>query len=209
MTDPDLHVVVGSTRIDPIIRNGTEFWFRLDGRFEAVWLKSRAARPVVLGLNHDERLLGFAVQSVCIEHGGTRSEMPLNTPDLIEGFHDFEAGTGRWTNGNALLAWPEMGLPGEVFLCVKGFGLQSYAARDSNSFADAELFLQFESLGHDCEFGFVQRHFNADPHGLLRWGKTSLGTNHGWSGELLCRPRRTRSDGTRVVAGAVGIQGSR
>ena len=32
-----------------------------------------------------------------------------------------------------------------------------------------DLFMRFESLGENCEFGYVQRHFGAEPIGLLRW----------------------------------------
>ena len=32
-----------------------------------------------------------------------------------------------------------------------------------------EIYGQFESLGHDCEFGFAQRNAGAEPIGLLRW----------------------------------------
>jgi hypothetical protein len=32
-----------------------------------------------------------------------------------------------------------------------------------------ELLFKFESLGESCELGFVQRHFKAEPLGLLRW----------------------------------------
>lgn len=32
-----------------------------------------------------------------------------------------------------------------------------------------ELMLRFESLGDNCEFGLVQRHFGVEPLGLLRW----------------------------------------
>jgi tetratricopeptide (TPR) repeat protein len=31
------------------------------------------------------------------------------------------------------------------------------------------LFMKFESLGENCELGFVQRHYGAEPLGLLRW----------------------------------------
>jgi hypothetical protein len=33
----------------------------------------------------------------------------------------------------------------------------------------AELMLKFENIGDNCEFGLVQRHFGADPVGLLRF----------------------------------------
>jgi len=32
-----------------------------------------------------------------------------------------------------------------------------------------DLLMGFESLGENCELGFVQRHFGAEPLGLLRW----------------------------------------
>jgi predicted Zn-dependent protease len=35
-----------------------------------------------------------------------------------------------------------------------------------------ELFMQFESLGYNCEFGIVQREFGAEPLSLLRWTAT-------------------------------------
>ena len=38
---------------------------------------------------------------------------------------------------------------------------------------DFRLLLErFQSLGEDCEFGFVQRHGNAEPLSLLRWANT-------------------------------------
>lgn len=36
------------------------------------------------------------------------------------------------------------------------------------------LALRFESLGHNCEFAFVQQQFGADPSGLLRWTSIKL-----------------------------------
>jgi hypothetical protein len=36
-----------------------------------------------------------------------------------------------------------------------------------------ELMMQLESLGDHCEFGLVQRHFGAEPLGLLRWSGIS------------------------------------
>jgi Tfp pilus assembly protein PilF len=52
---------------------------------------------------------------------------------------------------------------------------------------DGNLLLQFESLGENCEFGLVQRHFGAEPLGLLRW--VSL------TPEALCLALEERFDG--------------
>ena len=39
---------------------------------------------------------------------------------------------------------------------------------------DTELFTQFQSIGDNCEFGLVQRRFQAEPVSLLRWNSISL-----------------------------------
>lgn len=46
--------------------------------------------------------------------------------------------------------------------------------RDESSLRS--LFMRFDSLGENCELGLVQRHFNAEPLGLLRWTHTRLET---------------------------------
>ena len=38
----------------------------------------------------------------------------------------------------------------------------------------SDVMLQFESLGQNCEFGLVQRHFRAEPLGLFRFSSTPL-----------------------------------
>ena len=38
----------------------------------------------------------------------------------------------------------------------------------------SKLMLQFESLGQNCEFGLVQRHFKAEPLGIFRFSSTPL-----------------------------------
>jgi hypothetical protein len=41
--------------------------------------------------------------------------------------------------------------------------------RPSPEMSDLEVHAHFESLGFNCEFGFVQRHFQHEPTSLLRW----------------------------------------
>jgi hypothetical protein len=38
----------------------------------------------------------------------------------------------------------------------------------------ASIIAEFESLGDNCEFGFVQRHHGLEPGGLLRWASSTL-----------------------------------
>ncbi len=61
----------------------------------------------------------------------------------------------------------------------------------------AGLLTRFESLGENCEFGFVQRHFGAEPLGLLRWAgisfdKLLVGLESSFEG--VGGPERTRMD---------------
>ena len=56
--------------------------------------------------------------------------------------------------------------------------------------SERDLAMRFESLGgtgHGCEFGLFQRHFGAEPLGLLRWADLS---HH-----LLTRALESRFDG--------------
>jgi hypothetical protein len=55
----------------------------------------------------------------------------------------------------------------ELTACEIGIGpgVEQPELPDSN----AALMGSFESLGYDCEFGFVQRHFGIDPVGILRF----------------------------------------
>jgi hypothetical protein len=44
----------------------------------------------------------------------------------------------------------------------------------SQAMSLSDLMLQFESLGQNCEFGLVQRHYQAEPLGLFRFSSTPL-----------------------------------
>jgi tetratricopeptide (TPR) repeat protein len=52
-------------------------------------------------------------------------------------------------------------------------GVANVTPRASTEGRTAELVLAFESLGCDCEFGLVQRYYECEPLGLLRWAGTS------------------------------------
>jgi hypothetical protein len=51
---------------------------------------------------------------------------------------------------------------------------QVEAAGAEGPLPPAQLMLRFEALGQNCEFGVVQRHYGAEPLGLLRFSSTPL-----------------------------------
>jgi hypothetical protein len=70
--------------------------------------------------------------------------------------------------------------------------------RASPVLSDRDLAMQFESLGgngHGCEFGLFQRHFGAEPLGLLRWA--DLGD------DLLIKALESRFEGVGLTANTI------
>ena len=63
-------------------------------------------------------------------------------------------------------------LPPRVWPADRQAMLQAVQAE--TGLAPHELAMCFESLGHNCEFGLVQRHLGAEPHGLLRFAGIAL-----------------------------------
>lgn len=59
--------------------------------------------------------------------------------------------------------------------------------RSAAAIMPGELAMRFESLGHGCEFGLVQRRYGAEPLGLLRWSNINP--------HQLCTLLRTRLEG--------------
>ncbi len=86
----------------------------------------------------------------------------------------------RWQREGARYAFwlpPGQGTPGPLaleFHHSEGFDLDGLDLSLGKSVAvphdtDAELMTLFENIGDNCEFGLVQRHFGAEPIGLLRF----------------------------------------
>jgi len=167
--DPDLHLLAAGRRINPIMRDGCAV-FALELPCADLVLASRAERPLDMGFNADGRLLGFRLTELALDQQGRRRVLALGHPALVEGLHPMEANGTRWTDGGAVLAPALFGdAAGPALLSVAGIGLPRYRLRDG---AAKALMARFESLGDNCEFALVQRHFQAEPVSLLRWAGT-------------------------------------
>ena len=102
--DPDLHLEIGTERIDPVSQHGSAYIFALRDQPADVRLVSRAGVPAELGVARDPRLLGVAVLRIALRQGTRFRVLQAADPALTEGFHAFEADGGlRWTDGDAAL----------------------------------------------------------------------------------------------------------
>ncbi len=107
--DPDLHLVVDGTRIDPEDRRGPLYGFRLPCRPSSVVLGSRSGVPAELGTVRDPRSLGVALRRVTVQQGRKFMLFDADDERLTAGFHGYEpADRLRWTDGSGAL-------PGDVF----------------------------------------------------------------------------------------------
>jgi hypothetical protein len=98
-----------------------------------------AARPADLGVNGDTRRLGFMLRSATVL---APPAVPAFTPIVL----------------------PPLALPdGRDTEALKA-SVQALTGQNAR-----DLMLNFESLGHNCEFGIMQRHCGAEPLGLLRF----------------------------------------
>lgn len=93
--------------------------------------------------------------------------------------HDWPEALKRWTcyrdkfptdpHGHFQVLW----VLGELGRFEEASVLAGTAVKKDASSAElSQLLLRFESLGDNCEFGVVQRHYGAEPLGLLRFTAT-------------------------------------
>jgi len=107
--DADLHLLVDGQRLDAVARHGEAHVFALprapvQGPPGQVRIVSRAAAPAELGLARDPRVLGVALRSIALYHGGRLQLIGSSDERLAHGFHLFEACNGlRWTSGDAII----------------------------------------------------------------------------------------------------------
>src|SRR5665213_2326623 len=82
--------------------------------------------------------------------------------DDIDRLAETSASDGNWQSDDAHSAirapFTVLGDRGQAF--------------DNNGAEIGQLMMNFESMGNNCEFGLVQRHYGAEPISLLRWSGT-------------------------------------
>ena len=115
-TDPALCLEIEGQVIRPINRVGAACHFVLPAGTTSVRLVSRAAMPASLSpWLDDRRLLGVNVERITLhDSDGGVAEVPMDHPDLAEGWWSPEPGVGtlrRWTNGTAALSFPAEARP--------------------------------------------------------------------------------------------------
>ena len=102
--DPDLHLLVDGVRVDASEVRDCCHAFDIDAAGAALRIASRADAPAELGLSHEQRRLGVAVQRIVLRAPGLTIELDAASPSLRQGFHGYEADDGlRWTDGDAAL----------------------------------------------------------------------------------------------------------
>jgi hypothetical protein len=117
--DPDLHLTIGDTRIDPVSASDGVYTFKIDRgamlmSAGAPHLRSRSAVPSLLGHSrHEHRQLGVALRQLVIEAEGMMICLDHRASALrVGGAHISEAGH-CWTDG-------DLELPAGLFAHISG-----------------------------------------------------------------------------------------
>jgi hypothetical protein len=175
VSDPKLCLFNNQGLIFPFKSNINAFHFRLPAPPQKLLLRSRCDRPERAKTGTDGRVLGFGVWRISASDG--RLNKTLLPSDLAEldGFYEPEPPGHIWTNGEARLPVSLFeGMRGTISLCVEGFGLDHYPAEIDVTMALLDAMRNVISLGENCELGFTQRFYDAEPIDLLRWASTSF-----------------------------------
>jgi hypothetical protein len=110
--DPDLELLINRRRIRPVYSDSDRVIFVLPRDAGEAWLLSRAQSPTeARPWLDDRRRLGVRVRRIVLRGANERREIPMDHPDLTEGWWDFEWDgrmMSRWTDGDAVLPLPEI-----------------------------------------------------------------------------------------------------
>ncbi len=112
--DPDLHLRVGTRRIDPVAVRDGRYTFVLPPGGAQVTLASHAARPSeARPWIADDRLLGAMVRRLVYRTDADMRDVAMDDPALRRGWWAVEADGGRpcrWTSGDAILPFSGAGV---------------------------------------------------------------------------------------------------
>ncbi|HUB15485.1 MAG TPA: Hint domain-containing protein [Acetobacteraceae bacterium] len=102
--DPDLHLMVDGSRLQPRRTEGRDHIFHLPDAAACICIASRSAVPQEMGFARDPRNLGVAVARITARQGSRLRIIEADHPMLDTGFHAFECDNGfRWTAGDAVI----------------------------------------------------------------------------------------------------------
>lgn len=109
-SDPALRLIAKGRSIAPVFAEAGLYIFSLPLGATGARIASRAAEPAALRpWLDDRRALGVAVKRIVLRTAEDVMEVPVDSPDLHDGWWDVEragATAFRWTAGSALLPFP-------------------------------------------------------------------------------------------------------
>ena len=113
-SEPDLHVLVDGTRMNPSGIAGPLHRFAIQAGARDVRVVSRAGVPAETNpASEDRRRLGVMLARIVLRAHDAAIDLPASDPALAEGFHPLERTAGaswRWTDGHARLPFVPPGL---------------------------------------------------------------------------------------------------
>lgn len=129
--DPDLQVIVKGRRAKPLFSQDGLYMFAIPPGTTAVRLVSRASSPsAARPWLEDRRTLGVYAQRIVLRGGNEVYEIPLDHPDLEQGWWGVEregATMRRWTDGEAVLPLPGLATASILEIRADAGGME-YAA---------------------------------------------------------------------------------
>jgi hypothetical protein len=132
-TDPDLRLHTNQRTIKPIFTDSNRAIFVLPRGAERVRLLSRAQSPTeARPWLDDRRRLGVRVKRIVLRGANEQREVPMDHPDLTEGWWDIERDgqmMSRWTDGDAVVPLPKMADPVVLELHLAGEMIYAVAAK--------------------------------------------------------------------------------
>lgn len=161
---------------------------RLYSLAQGLWARLREQEPLSFAAYHGEALAGLmlntfneaeAIAAKAVALFPTKPEVFYLWAESAAYRRDWAEAIRRWREGAQRFPGQERFLLGEKRTRYEaGEEEASSSSTDRNDQQDhshRDLMLRFEGLGHNCDFGMVQRQYGAEPLGLLRFASVPLG----------------------------------